>query len=212
MNGTLLNKLLRLKAKHALYREDGKWYHNLKKFPGVLFDDNGYVIFQTSDEYLSHPKLQRRKDLHIPNGIQSLAQYRRYSLHEKSIVEGIPYHFNGTIPANENTIRVLREIDAILRNQSLVARLKRIYNDSCQICGTRLLIGENSSYSEAHHIIPLGRPHNGKDTLSNMLCVCPNCHVLLDLRAISLNLDSLIVIKHEVSEHSIFYHNSLLKI
>ena len=31
----------------ALYREDGKWYHHLKKFPGALFDFNGYIVFAT---------------------------------------------------------------------------------------------------------------------------------------------------------------------
>ena len=32
-----------------------------------------------------------------------------------------------------------------------------------------------------------GIPHNGPDKLENMICVCPNCHVLLDFGVIRLN-------------------------
>lgn len=33
MNGKLLKIILNIEAEHALYREDGKWYHHLKAFP-----------------------------------------------------------------------------------------------------------------------------------------------------------------------------------
>ena len=36
-------------------------------------------------------------------------------------------------------------------------------------------------YAEAAHIQPLGMPHNGPDQISNMLCLCPNHHVMFDL-------------------------------
>ena len=35
-------------------------------------------------------------------------------------------------------------------------------------------------HAEICHIKPLGRPHNGPDVPENILCLCPNCHVLLD--------------------------------
>ena len=44
MTGKDLIKILDIEAKQALYREDGKWYHNLTKFPGVLFDKGGYFL------------------------------------------------------------------------------------------------------------------------------------------------------------------------
>lgn len=56
MNGRYLNKLLGINAVHALYRADGKWYHHLKRFPGVLFDDEGYIVFPTEASYINHPK------------------------------------------------------------------------------------------------------------------------------------------------------------
>ncbi len=47
------------------------------------------------------------------------------------------------------------------------------------MCGIRLE-GLAGPYAEAAHIRPLGAPHNGPDHLDNMLCLCPNHHVLFD--------------------------------
>jgi len=48
-------------------------------------------------------------------------------------------------------------------------------------------------YAECCHIRPLGRPHNGSDTLDNVLCLCANCHVLFDKRALLIADDLSIV-------------------
>ncbi len=34
---------------------------------------------------------------------------------------------------------------------------------------------------------PLGKPHEGPDTVENVLCLCPNHHVLFDRGAIGLD-------------------------
>jgi hypothetical protein len=34
ITGKILNEAWQVGAKHALYREDGKWYHQLRDFPG----------------------------------------------------------------------------------------------------------------------------------------------------------------------------------
>ncbi|MCX5892441.1 MAG: HNH endonuclease, partial [Deltaproteobacteria bacterium] len=38
-----------------------------------------------------------------------------------------------------------------------------------------------------HHIKPLGSPHDGPDVRENILCVCPNHHVMLDYGVIELD-------------------------
>ena len=86
MSGNYLNKLLMLGARHALYREDGKWYHNLRKFPGVLFDDNGYVLFNNEKDYSSHTQLQIKRDVQIPHGIRSLREYVRFSALQRFLI------------------------------------------------------------------------------------------------------------------------------
>lgn len=208
MTGNYLNKILLINAKHALYRKDGYWYHNLKAFPGVLFDENGYVFFIDQDSYTNNPKLQIKKDLHVVGGIESLPGYREYTTFERNLIKGV-YSEGVNGKEDEETIRVLRHREIVLRNKTLVVKLKRLYDNTCQICGTKLSIGHDIYYSEIHHIISLGRPYNGKDTLSNMICVCPNHHVLLDMKAIPITL---MIQKHEISQESIDFHNSLVKV
>lgn len=205
MTGNFLNKILQLGAKHALYREDGRWYHNLTDFPGVLFDKGGYVLFSNKGEYHTNSNLQIRQDLHIKNGLSSLVEYICFSdLDKLYIEENIILR-----KSPEAARRIRREIEIMLRDQKLVDEIKRKYNNICQVCGLQLIVGKNRYYSEVHHIWPLGKPHNGSDTLDNMICVCPNCHILLDYRVICLSKEKLSKIVHDISDANIMYHNSL---
>lgn len=211
MNGNYLNKVLMIGAQHALYREDGKWYHNLQKFPGVLFDSNGYVLFQSEYDYKHHPQLQIKKDLHIPLGIGSLREYNKFNPFQKSLIEGAVL-LSANFSVTEETIRTSRIVDVILRRKSLVDRLKKLYDNTCQLCGLNLFVGENQYYSEVHHIVPLGRPHNGVDKIDNMICVCPNCHVQLDLKVYELDTGSFKVIRHKINQDYIQYYNQQITI
>jgi putative restriction endonuclease len=76
----------------------------------------------------------------------------------------------------------------LIINSTLGNLVKEIYNHECQICGLRLET-PTGPYAECCHIKPLGRPHNGPDTLENLLCLCPNHHVLFDAHAIHLSDD-----------------------
>ena len=85
-------------------------------------------------------------------------------------------------PRHETT--VLR----IVRDTGQARRIKELHDCKCQICGTRLE-GLAGPYAEAAHIRPLGAPHHGPDTPDNMLCLCPNHHVLLDQGGVAINED-----------------------
>ena len=114
------------------------------------------------------------------------------------------------LPVTSNLLgRVETTISRILRNSPLVATLKKKYNFSCQICGTRLEL-PNLSYCEAHHIRPLGAPHGGLDEESNLVIVCPNHHVLLDYGAIPFPKDSLVSSLHKINQANIDYHNTTI--
>lgn len=107
--------------------------------------------------------------------------------------------------------RILSTVYRILRDTALARRLKRLYADRCQICGETLLLSEGVTYSEAHHIRPLGSPHNGPDEADNILILCPNHHVLCDYGAITLKQDALKFEKgHEVSDRHLAYHNDYI--
>lgn len=211
ITGVTLQKLLKLEVNHALYRKDGGWYHNLQKFPGVLFDENGYVIFKDEKDYVNNPGLRIRQDLNVPGGIENLPNYHPFTQHERLLIYGEnPFDLSPDQEREEDTVRVLREINMILRKKKHVDKLKNLYNNRCQLCGIQISIGKKKYYSEVHHIIPLGNPHNGKDVLSNMICVCPNHHVQLDLNAIPLNPSEFVVDKHPLSQECLSYHNRLV--
>lgn len=102
--------------------------------------------------------------------------------------------------AEQITYRVLRDTD-------LARKLKLMHKNKCQICSLTLNI-KDSTYSEAHHIIPLGSPHHGPDTPENIIVVCPNCHVQLDYFSIELSSENITSISgHTIGPSSIRYHN-----
>lgn len=205
MDGKTLNKLFNIGAEHALYREDGGWYHHLKAFPGVLFDKNGYLIFKSQSDYLNHPNLRHRQDLNVIPGISFLDGYVPFTDKEK---EKIILEISKEV--DEESLRIIRQINSIVRDTAIVKEIKKTYDNTCQICGVKLEIRNGVFYSEVHHIKPLGKPHNGADKKENMICVCPNHHVLLDFKAIKINFKALKKVEHIIKEEYILYHNNLV--
>lgn len=236
ITGKLLNELWNIGAKHALYREDGKWYHNLTEFPGVLFDSNGYIVFQTKQDYHQNPHLRITEDLHIMGGgiasipgyirISERNQFQAFSQTLKDAIGEYQIAFDGPItpkmhdyheilkaadlPTKPNELtRVLTQLNRIVRDTQIARKVKVIHNYSCQICGYTLDLGNGKLYAESHHIKPLGAQHNGPDIVENIMCVCPNHHALLDYGAIPINLRDLKTTSgHIFNEQYIEYHNT----
>jgi len=99
--------------------------------------------------------------------------------------------------------RIETTIYRILRDTALSREVKIAHNFKCQLCSMTIQLGDGSYYAEAHHVKPLGRPYNGPDTIDNIICVCPTCHVLLDYKVIKLEKSKL----PNVSSEYIDYHN-----
>jgi putative restriction endonuclease len=78
-----------------------------------------------------------------------------------------------------------------VRDPSVPERVKRLHNFTCQVCGIRL-VSAGGPYAEGAHIRGLGRPHDGPDHQSNMLCLCPNDHFRFDVGAIYVDDDGII--------------------
>lgn len=115
---------------------------------------------------------------------------------------------NGNVQILKRVDRYRVEVNQIIRNIRWAKRIKRLCENRCQICGERIQIGEDEYYSEAHHIQPIGEPHNGPDDINNMLCVCPNHHVMLDYGVIFLEIANLKFLdKNPVAQDFINYHN-----
>lgn len=113
--------------------------------------------------------------------------------------------------------RAARFTTRIVRDTEQSRRLKRRYDYRCQVCGERLE-GAAGPYAEAAHIRPLGRPHHGPDAPENLLCLCPNHHVLFDYGAFTIADDltllgaagSLILARgHALNSDYLAYHRTL---
>lgn len=93
---------------------------------------------------------------------------------------------------SENTVstpsRKIFHTLRIVRDTKKALEIKKFYDFHCQVCNIRLE-GRSGPYAEAAHIIPLGIPHNGPDDQENILCLCPNHHVLFDSYAFTINDD-----------------------
>jgi len=93
-------------------------------------------------------------------------------------------------------------------------QLKALYHYRCQMCGKRLETPAGP-YAEAVYIRPLGVPHNGSDTPDNLLCLCPNHHVLFTLGGVAIADDFtllgqdghlLVDFRHHINKHHLRYH------
>ncbi|MER5931311.1 YDG/SRA domain-containing protein [Streptomyces sp. NPDC002054] len=81
------------------------------------------------------------------------------------------------------------QVQRMVRDAAAARRIKDLYGGQCQTCGIRLTGADAKPYSEGAHLKPLAAPHRGPDVERNILCLCPNCHVRLDLGVISFTDD-----------------------
>jgi predicted restriction endonuclease len=176
-------------------------YTEIEKIRTNLSDNYKAVIRRTIQQNSSDSQSWlKRNDMFysvegIGKGIWGLRKFTPHHLNEPQIKYS---------EGNESPERKDYTISRIIRDTDLSRRLKEQHNNTCQICSTRLQVKGNRFYSEAHHIKPLGKPHNGPDTKDNIIVVCPNCHVLLDNFKIQLNNEHL---TRKLNNEYIAYHN-----
>jgi len=104
--------------------------------------------------------------------------------------------------------RSKQEVYRILRDTQLARQLKLLHHHKCQLCGDTINLSNDALYSEAHHIKPLGKPHNGPDVAENILVLCPNHHVMVDYGAIQLDMSKIRTHpSHIIQRDYICYHN-----
>src|SRR2546426_5262959 len=87
----------------------------------------------------------------------------------------------------EPPARYHAETHRIIRDTAMATKLKQTYRFRCQVCGTIRKDGKGQPYAEAHHVKPLGHPHDGPDSKDNLVVLCPNHHADFDLGAIAID-------------------------
>ena len=105
----------------------------------------------------------------------------------------------------------------VVRNTKKSGQIKELYNFQCQICELAIKT-KNGFYAEGAHIKPLGGPHDGDDSIDNLLCLCPNHHVMFDKGTFSIADDLTLLgdvegkltvhAKHYINSENFKYHRS----
>jgi putative restriction endonuclease len=112
------------------------------------------------------------------NGVLYPGEHQRTTM--RSSGETALSHSNA--PAPMEVVTVVRRI----RDSQVTRRVKAAHADTCQICGT-VVTSPRGTHAEGCHIQPISR--RGPDIESNVLCLCPNCHVLFDNGAFQIDDD-----------------------
>jgi len=118
---------------------------------------------------------------------------------------------------SHNPKRVSSIVQRVIRDSKLGRQLKKLYDYKCQVCELQINT-EAGLYAEAAHIKPVGAPHNGPDLLENLLCLCPNHHLMFDKGVFCLDdrfnligIDGKLHLnpKHDISKEFLSYHRSM---
>ena len=118
---------------------------------------------------------------------------------------------------SNNPRRVSSTVQRVIRDSKLGRQLKKLYDYKCQVCELQINT-EAGFYAEAAHIKPVGAPHNGPDLLENLLCLCPNHHLMFDKGVFCLDdrfnligIDGKLHLnpKHDISKEFLSYHRSM---
>ena len=123
-------------------------------------------------------------------------------------------------------LRAVLTTARVIRDGKVSKGLKTHYNFECQVCGKAILLPDKNRYAEAHHLKPVGKPHNGPDGEPNTIVVCPHHHALFDLCAIAINPVTLklehwnqnprdrghkLILKHKLNKACLRYHYKMFK-
>ncbi|MBP1163819.1 putative restriction endonuclease [Chryseobacterium sp. PvR013] len=85
--------------------------------------------------------------------------------------------------------RVKRTVEStvlrIVRDTKVAWQVKKLYDFKCQVCQISIPT-KLGYYAEGAHIKPLGKPHSGDDNPDNLICLCPNHHVMFDKGVFSI--------------------------
>jgi hypothetical protein len=188
VRGDYLNTLWGVGAAHALYIHDGHWYHKLKRFPGALLDRNGYVRFDTEDDYLTSPYLQIRKQISVPGRISSMPGYVQVPPFLRAVAETALDATTFDIDSIDDARR--RTAQAIVQRQGQPGfrlALLRAYGSRCCITGFDAV-----QALEAAHIHPYLGPKTNH--ASNGLLLRADLHALFDQGLIGIDPATMAVI------------------
>lgn len=198
LNGKLLAKAHGISVAQSLYRARGDWYHVLNRFPAALFDDTGYIIFETFEsyaEFLSDGRISgvnysaEKNWLTIKHGISSQNGYVHFRANAfpNEVISATRF-FEGSV----QTVTVNRyERDRNARQNCIDA-----WGCRCIVCDFDFLkfYGEiGRDFIHVHHLVQISSigSEYELDPFHDLRPVCPNCHAMLHRRDPPLSIEDL---------------------
>ena len=123
------------------------------------------------------------------------------------------------LPEGEENPRITKSsVLRTIRDTKVSKSIKNLYDHNCQVCGIRIEL-RGVGYSEGAHIRPLGKNHKGPDVPQNVLCLCPNHHIMLDkgiftiaddLSLIGMDGELTVDENHQIDSAFLEYHREVI--
>ncbi len=188
INGKYLNKKWKVDAKHSLYHRDGDWYNQLERFPGALFDPEGYILFETEEEYRECSYLQIKKQIHVPNGISTIPGYIPIIINGIECIPAVLSKTDGTaskvfFEGEAKKVELTRyERSSENRDQCIA-----YHGTSCCVCDFNFgkTYGVKAkNIIHVHHLTPVAELGKSSEVnpINDLRPVCPNCHAVIHMR------------------------------
>jgi hypothetical protein len=175
-----------VEARHALYSKDGNWFIRFRRFPEALLDPNGYILFQTENEFLECSYLRIRQRVHVPGGISNIPGYRRVvagqpepRLGDELVGVSAEFEEGGT-QFRIHRYKERKTKAARRKKQVVLAKTGRLQCEVCDFDFAEVYGPRGERFVECHHLIPLGELNQRRKTrLKDLGIVCSNCHRML---------------------------------
>jgi hypothetical protein len=76
--GEGLRRQYNLPVRHCLYHRDGTFYERLARFPGALCDPQGWVQFDSEEEFERDPRIKIGRKVNVTHGVFRHPKYRKF--------------------------------------------------------------------------------------------------------------------------------------
>jgi 5-methylcytosine-specific restriction protein A len=191
---------------------ENNWYIN-KKLNRMFVQSEGIINFNNDvsfdDEDNIWPfRISQKTMVPIPTAITASGA----NGDDEEIADRILWDEDEQLGTDSENRAVAEEIKRVRkRNAKAVKKLKALYRDRCQISGIDFTFKKRNSkyYSEAHHLIPLGR--GGADSVHNIVILSPLIHRMLHHAKVeNLDLPSIrdnsLTIKINGEDYTLHWH------
>lgn len=176
VNQSLLTRSMML---YILISTNGKGLYKI-----LLEQEMNTALDRAFSEYLSIIRTENKNELYDRYNIEEILPEKKrevdvgfYSeLNDVNQNDIGDYDMNNNRNLETNKVTIQR----MVRDSKISQKLRRQYDNECQLCGYRLRKANGEYYSEAHHIQPYNKFHRGDDNSNNLIVLCPNCHTQFD--------------------------------